>query len=206
MKNSQFKRILRLLAFLAFPSLATITAPSIYAAPPTTQKALSSQARMQLAVQLGAIKLGYSNAKGLNAKQLARALALGEEALNLPANKNNTALLIQAAKAALQFPITNNSLGLNPSLIPASAIVAVAAAQMPTFSAQEITDLLQKGEYSPLYAAIQNTGSNANNPNSGNGSGSGGGYGGLAGGIGSFVSGNGGGGAVGTPVTNIQGQ
>ena len=123
-------------ALVLFP-MAPFTASALGALANVSISAPSAQsialAKNQVAVQLGAIKLGLvkpgQSAKNLNPAQIAAALAAGTVAMtngNIPA-----AQLQQATLAALQSPITAPLLGLNPAKISAAAIVAAAAQSNP---------------------------------------------------------------------------
>jgi hypothetical protein len=142
MKQSRFIKFLRILALVAIPSLASITAASAAIQPSAKAKArFSSQQAKQIAVQIGAIKLGYPNAKGLTPAQLSKALALGVTELSNPTTSK--ALIVQATQAALLFPITNEALNLNPGVITASSLVKFAATLVPNVSPTEFAAALK---------------------------------------------------------------
>ena len=124
---------------LLFP-MAVFGAPANApkSAAPSAQSIAAAKA--QVAVQLGAMKLGLvkpgQSANNLTPAQLQAALSAGTQAMSggkLPASQ-----LQQATMAALQSPISAPSLGLDPAKISPAAIVAASTQINPAVATPAI--------------------------------------------------------------------
>ena len=103
----------------------------------------------ELAVQLGAIKLGLvkagESAANLTPQQLKQAVAAGQNALNAISigssaiTPENRAMLLQATLAALNNPITAPSRGLDPPKTTPAAIVAAVTQRVPELASGLVT-------------------------------------------------------------------
>ncbi|MEI6321831.1 MAG: hypothetical protein WCP60_01855 [bacterium] len=133
MKNNLRKIILAATTILLSSAVVVTAAPPAPAKAPAVSPQAIAMAKNQVAVQLGAIKLGLvkpgQSAKNLNPAQIAAALAAGT--LAMTQGKVPVGQLQQATLAALQTPITAPLLGLDPTKISAAAIVSAAAQSNP---------------------------------------------------------------------------
>ena len=113
------------------------------------QGTLYSTKNSEVAVQLGALKLGLvkpgESAASLTPQQLKQALSVGQGALNaisIGSSANtpeNRALLQQATLAALKNPVTAPSLGLDPTKTSPAAIVAAITQRIPELAPSLVT-------------------------------------------------------------------
>ncbi len=140
MKNNLHKIILAVATILLSSAVSATAAPQAPAKAPAVSPQAIAMAKNQLAVQLGAIKLGLvkpgQSAKNLNPAQITAALAAGT--LEMTQGKVPAGLLQQATLAALQTPITAPLLGLDPTKISAAAIVSAAAQSNPAVATPAI--------------------------------------------------------------------
>ena len=129
-----------LLATLLFSPMGAFSAPANAPKASAPSPQAIALAKNQVAVQLGAMKLGLvkpgQSAQNLTPAQLQAALSAGTQAMtggNLPA-----AQLQQATLAALQSPISAPALGLDPAKISPAAIVAASTQINPAVATPAI--------------------------------------------------------------------
>ena len=141
-----FKAFLTI-ALLVFSTMTVTSTAS--AAKQRSQVSVTAQSRNQVAVQLGAIKLGLlkpgQKVSQLTPVQLKAALTAGLLALDADALGNNpsaaipSALLLEATLNALKFPVLAPSLGLDLTQVTPAQIVAVATQRNPQLAQALIT-------------------------------------------------------------------
>lgn len=150
MKTKLLKQGFKAFLSVAFLFFSTMTVTSTAsAAKQGSQVSVTAQSRNQVAVQLGAIKLGLlkpgQTASQMTPVQLKAALTAGLLALNADALGNNpsaaipSALLLEATLNALKFPVLAPSLGLDLTQVTPAQIVAVATQRNPQLAQALIT-------------------------------------------------------------------